>query len=156
MQTRRTPCVGICSTTYGDLVCRGCKRFAHEIVQWNGYDEDQQSIIWSRLNSLRDEVTLYFLQVSDELAFAKLVEHLSLHECLRGHQVFEVLRHLVVHSEQLAHAGLSMRNPLPKVEGEQAGLPGLDGESLAVMRVVDAEIYARSQAHYEHCFKVLV
>ncbi|MEC9132488.1 MAG: DUF1289 domain-containing protein, partial [Pseudomonadota bacterium] len=27
MATRRpTPCVGICSTTYGDLVCRGCKR----------------------------------------------------------------------------------------------------------------------------------
>ncbi|MEM9624509.1 MAG: DUF1289 domain-containing protein, partial [Pseudomonadota bacterium] len=36
--TKRTPCVGICSTTYGDLVCRGCKRFAHEIVQWNAYD----------------------------------------------------------------------------------------------------------------------
>ncbi len=28
----RTPCVGMCSTTYGDLVCRGCRRFSHEIV----------------------------------------------------------------------------------------------------------------------------
>ena len=75
---------------------------------------------------------------------------------MRGQQVFEVLRYLVVHSEQLNDAGLSMRNPLPEVEGAQAGLPGLEGESLSVMRVVDAEIYARSQAHYEHCFKVLV
>ena len=53
---RPTPCVGICSTTYGDLVCRGCKRFAHEIVQWNGYDGDQQQRVWQRLKTLRDEV----------------------------------------------------------------------------------------------------
>ncbi|MCZ6890305.1 MAG: DUF1289 domain-containing protein, partial [Gammaproteobacteria bacterium] len=42
---RRTPCIGICSTTYGDLVCRGCKRYAHEIVDWNRYTEDQRSRI---------------------------------------------------------------------------------------------------------------
>ena len=53
---KRTPCVGICSTTYGDLVCRGCKRFAHEIVQWNGYDEGQQDAVRERLTRLRDEI----------------------------------------------------------------------------------------------------
>ncbi|KAA0952431.1 DUF1289 domain-containing protein, partial [Pseudomonas sp. ANT_H14] len=25
-QTIKTPCVGLCSTVYGDLVCRGCNR----------------------------------------------------------------------------------------------------------------------------------
>ena len=29
----RTPCVGICSTTYGDDVCRGCKRFSFEVIK---------------------------------------------------------------------------------------------------------------------------
>ena len=53
---KRTPCVGICSTTYGDLVCRGCKRFAHEIVQWNGYDATQQDAVRERLSRLRDEI----------------------------------------------------------------------------------------------------
>ncbi|MDC1160500.1 DUF1289 domain-containing protein, partial [Luminiphilus sp.] len=24
----RTPCIGVCSTGVGDVVCRGCKRFA--------------------------------------------------------------------------------------------------------------------------------
>ena len=46
--------MGICSTTYGDLVCRGCKRFAHEIISWNGFDESQREIVWSRLLELRD------------------------------------------------------------------------------------------------------
>ena len=32
-----TPCLGICSTTYGDNVCKGCKRFVHEVISWNKY-----------------------------------------------------------------------------------------------------------------------
>ncbi|MCZ6708751.1 MAG: DUF1289 domain-containing protein, partial [Gammaproteobacteria bacterium] len=51
---RSTPCVGICSTTFGDLVCRGCKRFAHEVVQWNGFEPAQQAIVWARLDELRE------------------------------------------------------------------------------------------------------
>ena len=38
----RTPCVGICSTTYGDEVCRGCKRFYFEVINWNKYDENEK------------------------------------------------------------------------------------------------------------------
>ncbi|MCA4075779.1 DUF1289 domain-containing protein, partial [Pseudomonas kurunegalensis] len=30
----KTPCVGLCSTVYGDTVCRGCKRFHHEVINW--------------------------------------------------------------------------------------------------------------------------
>lgn len=40
-QTIKTPCIGLCSTVYGDLVCRGCKRFHHEVIQWNGYGEEE-------------------------------------------------------------------------------------------------------------------
>ena len=40
-----TPCLGICSTTFGDEVCKGCKRFAHEIVSWTKYSEEELSLI---------------------------------------------------------------------------------------------------------------
>ncbi len=63
---RSTPCVGICSTTYGDLVCRGCKRFSHEIVAWNVYNDDQRERVWHRLYALRDQATAVFVTVSDE------------------------------------------------------------------------------------------
>ena len=52
----RTPCVGICSTTYGDEVCRGCKRFYFEVINWNKYDEDEKDAIWMRLESLKTQI----------------------------------------------------------------------------------------------------
>lgn len=47
-----TPCIGVCSTVFGDSVCRGCRRFVHEVVDWNAYSEDQKRIIWRRLDQL--------------------------------------------------------------------------------------------------------
>lgn len=48
----KTPCIGTCSTIYGDAVCRGCSRFHHEIVHWNRYSTDQQDAVWSRLEQV--------------------------------------------------------------------------------------------------------
>ena len=62
---RRTPCIGTCSTTYGDLVCRGCKRFAHEIVQWNAYDAEQRRAVWQRLLELRAGAVRSVLEIRD-------------------------------------------------------------------------------------------
>ena len=45
----RTPCIGVCSTGIGDAVCRGCKRFAHEVIDWNGYSQAQKQAIDARL-----------------------------------------------------------------------------------------------------------
>lgn len=47
----RTPCVGICSTGIGDSVCRGCKRFAHEVIDWNAYSHGQRAAIAQRLET---------------------------------------------------------------------------------------------------------
>ncbi|MDE0348591.1 MAG: DUF1289 domain-containing protein [Gammaproteobacteria bacterium] len=62
---RTSPCIGVCSTTFGDLVCRGCKRFAHEVVDWNGYEPEQRQAIWRRLAELRDASVAGFLSVTD-------------------------------------------------------------------------------------------
>lgn len=47
-----TPCIGICSTALGDDVCRGCKRFAEEVIRWNGYSDDERFAVLSRLDNL--------------------------------------------------------------------------------------------------------
>jgi len=47
-----TPCIGICSTALGDAVCRGCKRFADEVTQWNGYCDDERLAVLKRLDDL--------------------------------------------------------------------------------------------------------
>jgi predicted Fe-S protein YdhL (DUF1289 family) len=45
----RTPCIGVCSTGIGDAVCRGCKRFSHEVIDWNAYTEAEKAIVDQRL-----------------------------------------------------------------------------------------------------------
>lgn len=64
-QIIKTPCVGLCSTVYGDLVCRGCKRFHHEVVHWNGYNEAEKRAVWLRLEQLLVQVMTAKLEVFD-------------------------------------------------------------------------------------------
>ncbi|MEB3767614.1 DUF1289 domain-containing protein [Acinetobacter sp. MD2] len=56
-----TPCAGRCSTTFGDHVCRGCRRFNHEIIRWNSYTEAQQLAIWKRLDMQLDQILIPML-----------------------------------------------------------------------------------------------
>ena len=48
-----TPCLGICSTTYGDDVCKGCKRFVHEVISWNKYSSNEKELVNSRLEEFK-------------------------------------------------------------------------------------------------------
>ena len=53
-----TPCAGRCSTVFGDAVCRGCRRFNHEVIQWNTYNEEQRLSIWKRLDAQLDQILI--------------------------------------------------------------------------------------------------
>ncbi len=138
---KRTPCVGICSTTYGDLVCRGCKRFAHEIVQWNSYDAAQQEQIWQRLKRLRDEVVLQRVVVSEPARFAEIRNAKAFAELDGGELLYAVTRHLSAAEAPLADAGL-------------AAIDDAVLDALSLLKILDGEIFDRSKAHYERNFKV--
>lgn len=60
-----TPCVGICSTTYGDTVCRGCRRYLHEVIDWNRYSDAEKRLIWQRLDALLDQVLPGSFRIDD-------------------------------------------------------------------------------------------
>jgi predicted Fe-S protein YdhL (DUF1289 family) len=64
-QRIKTPCVGLCSTVYGDLVCRGCKRFHHEVINWNGYNDEEKYAVWLRLEVLLVQVMAAKVEVFD-------------------------------------------------------------------------------------------
>ena len=64
-QRIKTPCIGLCSTVYGDLVCRGCKRFHHEVVNWNAYEDMAKRSVWQRLEVLLVQVMVGKLEVFD-------------------------------------------------------------------------------------------
>lgn len=150
---KRTPCVGICSTTYGDLVCRGCKRFAHEIVQWNGYDATQQDAVRERLTRLRDEI-LEALLVCDEpgLLQAALSEA-GLTDLAEKEGQYQLLRFMVRREQSLASAGLALSAGAVAQPGPR-NQPTPELDTLHAMQLLDAESYRRAKAHYERNFKV--
>lgn len=61
----KTPCIGVCSTGIGDTVCRGCKRFSHEVIDWNSYTPEQKRIIDGRLSGFLSQCVSNKLQVHD-------------------------------------------------------------------------------------------
>ena len=61
----KTPCIGVCSTGIGDAVCRGCKRFCHEVIDWNSYTSQQKQIVDNRLSGFLSQCVSNKLQITD-------------------------------------------------------------------------------------------
>lgn len=61
-----SPCVGLCSTTLGDPVCRGCQRTDTEIGEWMALSVEQRARRIEQLDALRERVAGRFLRVDDE------------------------------------------------------------------------------------------
>jgi uncharacterized protein len=143
---RATPCIGICSTTYGDLVCRGCKRYAHEIVEWNGFSDDQRDRVWERLQQLRDSCVSEWVQVVDPEALRQRMDELKVAVWVRSSPL--ALAYTVLTTERDGWTGV-----------QSAGVRALTrarGRSVAdVRREIDGEFLLRSKAAYERSFKIL-
>ena len=142
---KRTPCVGVCSTTYGDLVCRGCKRFAHEIVQWNGFGESQRSLVWKRLFELRAGAVSACLKVVDPERLRQQALAVQVHDpddLCELNLAFEVLRRCACSDTDLRRLGLRVsEEPLQaQISSEQ------------VLANIEREFYDRSVAQYERNF----
>lgn len=146
---RRTPCIGICSTTFGDLVCRGCKRFAHEIVGWNGYADEQRSAVWDRLLLLRAGATRQVVEIVDGDRLAAMLPSAlkaqTLSETLLYVGAYDLLRQRMASGEP----GLAMLEEL----GLRAVDPAVPRLLKTLLEQIDREFYLRSLAHYERNFR---
>ena len=69
-----TPCLGICSTTFGDEVCKGCKRFAHEIVSWTKYSQEEREIVNDRLEKFKIQILQHRFAIIDKNLFESMLE----------------------------------------------------------------------------------
>tara|TARA_X000000368_G_C22859774_1_gene635973 strand:+ start:16 stop:471 length:456 start_codon:yes stop_codon:yes gene_type:complete len=139
----KTPCIGICSTVFGDEVCRGCKRFQHEIIQWNGYDDDAKRSILNRLELLKVQIMEPRIRITDEgLLKAQLLENkIKFDEDNNALcWVFDLLR----------SGSQSITNPV------NYGFELIDNSvsNLSVLKkVMEDELFKLSEAHYQRYFK---
>ena len=44
-----SPCIGVCSTTFGDDICYGCQRTYIEVIQWNTFSDEEKDKVNQRL-----------------------------------------------------------------------------------------------------------
>ncbi len=136
----KTPCVGLCSTVYGDLVCRGCKRYHHEVIHWNGYDEAQKRAVWVRLEQLLVQVMVAKLEVFDPLKLRQQLEQRKIRFVERQSEY--------CWAYQLIARGARVINNL-----EAYGLvllPEFRDWDLPQLRdAIDREFFILSEAHYQ-------
>ena len=73
-----TPCIGICSTTFGDDVCKGCKRFSHEITNWGKFSTDERAVVNSRLEQFKATILEEKFTISDSELFESKMNEFSI------------------------------------------------------------------------------
>ncbi|MCB1670192.1 MAG: DUF1289 domain-containing protein [Gammaproteobacteria bacterium] len=146
MNKIRTPCIGICSTTsVGDPICRGCKRYAFEVINWNAYSDAEKLAVLERVEKLNVQILENRLE---------LVSEARLREGLRNRRVpFDETRspYCWIHNllkrchnriESLQEFGLAIR-------------PDYNHCSLAELcEQIDREILSLCEAHFDRYLAV--
>lgn len=64
--SRQSPCIGFCSTVYGDDVCRGCNRYFEEVVHWGVLPDTDKAAALDRIHALVRQVVDEYLVITDE------------------------------------------------------------------------------------------
>ena len=139
----KTPCIGVCSTVFGDEVCRGCKRFQHEIIKWNAYDDIEKRSVLNRLELLKVQIMQSKVSITDEgLLRSKLQEYKvkvdgdSDSLCW----VFDLLRAGSQSINNPGDFGFDLINDSVRNLSE-------------LKKVMEEELFQLSEAHYQRYFK---
>ena len=141
----KTPCIGVCSTGIGDSVCRGCKRFAHEVINWNRYTESERRIIDQRLDDFLTRVveSKWWVRDRDLLQW-----HLDTKRINYSQQkspvlwVYTLLRAGASQLVDLDQYGVTLFSQYQQMD------------LLSLKNQIDTEFFNLSEAHYQRYFEI--
>ena len=145
MNEPKTPCIGICSTTsLGDKICRGCKRFGFEVINWNQYGEAEKRAVLKRLDVLTGQIMN---------ARIRIVSPAKLQQALDDYRFFydpDMSPHTWLHN--------LMQKRLHRIEKlEDIGaqlLPAYANYTLReLVQEINEELLRLSEAHFERYFE---
>ena len=144
MQKNRstTPCLGICSTTYGDDVCKGCKRFVHEIIGWPKFSQDERALVNDRLEKFKILILKDRFKIADQdLLQIKLREN-----AINYNNSMDPLTWIF---DLLRAAGSQ------SLDLKQFGITSLMSYDSSTIKDINQELLELSEAHHERYFKKL-
>jgi len=136
-----TPCLGICSTTFGDEVCKGCKRFSHEVVSWTKYSLEEREIVNNRLEKFKIKILKNRFEIIDKKLLAKQLQDkaISFNNSLDPLTwIFDLFRAAGSQSFDLSNYGIKSLNEFnPKTIKDE----------------INDELLELSEAHHDRYFK---
>ena len=142
-----TPCIGVCSTGIGDVVCRGCKRYAHEVIAWNSYSNEQKTLIHRRLDQLLSQIVAAKIDIFDAALLERQLRHQQIRYSVHKSPpvwVFELLRAGASQIHDCVQFGFNVE-------------PGYRHYPLVALREqIDREFFVLSEAHYQRYIRVAV
>ena len=136
-----TPCLGICSTTYGENVCKGCKRFVHEVISWNKYTTKERELINLRLESFKVKILADRFTVHDPALLASQLENngIIFNQSLDPLTwIFDLLRATGSQKIDLNDFGVSLK---------------IDARLSDLRQMITKEFLELSESHYDRYFK---
>ena len=139
----KTPCIGICSTVFGDEVCRGCKRFQHEIIEWNTYNDTEKGSVLNRLELLKVQIMQSKISVTDQdLLKSRLLDYKVKFDETNDSLcwVFDLLRSGSQSIEKPSDFGFELK---------VSSVPNLS----ELKKIMEEELFQLSEAHYQRYFK---
>lgn len=139
----KTPCIGVCSTVFGDPVCRGCKRFFFEVTNWNGYSHEERRAIWRRLRRLRELVLQRMLVITNPKALRQ-------HIATEGIFALPDPTDLEIAYSLLCRKASTMEHT--SAYGFKARDAKFSGSLVDLLRQTEAAFLELSQAHYQRYF----
>ena len=138
-----TPCIGICSTTFGDDVCKGCKRFSHEITNWGKFSTDEREVVNSRLEQFKTIILEEKFTISDSELFESKMNEFSIN--------FNTSLEPITWIFDLLRASSNKDLNVNDFGGEI--LPAFSDLSLVELRdLINQEMLQLSEAHYYKFF----
>ena len=136
-----TPCLGICTTTFGDEVCKGCKRFSHEIVSWTKYSIEEREIVNDRLEKFKVQILKDRFEVFDDKLLSKNLDQMGIN--------FNHSLNPLTWIYDLFRAAGSQTFDL-----ENFGIKSLKNFDAVKVRVeINRELLELSEVHHERYFK---
>ena len=140
----KTPCVGVCSTVFGDEVCRGCKRFQHEVIEWNGYTDDEKEKVWDRLESLKVKIMKSKFSIENNALLKEKLDFykISYYEKVNAYcWIFDLIKQASKSIEAIEDFGLKLKSNKP------LNLQNLKDQ-------IEDELFTLSEAHYIRYFRI--
>lgn len=143
----RTPCIGVCSTTsVGDNICRGCKRYAFEVIRWNGYLDPEKEAVLRRIEALTVQIMQDKFHIVSVEALQQGMAQLKLpfNAALSPYcWINTLLQKAPLGRVVFADFGISVRPALAKLSTQN------------IANLVDTELLLLCDAHFERYFKLV-